>query len=306
MIGGMTRAVEREIDTLYALPPEEFTAARDRLAKDLKGSGDDDEAARVKSLRRPTVAAWAINQLVRREEAGVDALLATGDELRKAQRRVLSGASGSASLRGATDRRRQAVRSLVKAAEGILDEAGRSSAAALEAVQATLESASTDERAGRLFREGRLVKELPPPAGFGSVEGLALVPPSEPEPEPRPRESPVGSRAGTTRGGGSASVTARTAELRAERDEARRTARSLEREAERARKEATRASRAAVTAEEEADRVRRSAEEARERARELAAAARQAGSESGRAEREAERARRALEQAEERLAAGRR
>jgi hypothetical protein len=299
----MAGSPEREIDGLYGLPPEEFTPARDRLAKDLKAAGNQEGSATVKELRRPTVAAWAVNQLVRREAKAADALLEAGDELRKAQRRILSGVSGSAGLREAADRRRKAVRALVKAAEAILGEAGRSSAATIEAVQATLEAASTDEQAGRLFKEGRLPKEFPPPAGFGSVEALALVPSLRPKAVPKaPRATEARGRRGDRTGGDVAKV----AELRAERDEARKAARGLDQAAANARKEATRTSRAAVKAEEEAERARRSAEEARRRARDLATAAREAGSEASRAEREADRAKRALEQAEERLSAGRR
>ena len=37
---------------LYVLPPEEFTAARNALAKELKAAGDKDGAAEVSKLRR--------------------------------------------------------------------------------------------------------------------------------------------------------------------------------------------------------------------------------------------------------------
>jgi hypothetical protein len=55
----------REPDDLYALPLEEFTAARNELARSLKAAGDADEAARVKKLKKPPVSAWAVNQLAR-------------------------------------------------------------------------------------------------------------------------------------------------------------------------------------------------------------------------------------------------
>ena len=44
------------IDELYQLPLEEFTPARNALAKEL-GDGD------IKKLEKPNVAAWAVNQL---------------------------------------------------------------------------------------------------------------------------------------------------------------------------------------------------------------------------------------------------
>jgi hypothetical protein len=52
-------------DDLYALPPGEFTRARDERAKGLRKEGRRDEADEVKALRKPTVAAWALNQLAR-------------------------------------------------------------------------------------------------------------------------------------------------------------------------------------------------------------------------------------------------
>jgi hypothetical protein len=296
------RSLDREIDRLYELAPEDFTTARDRLAKDLKASGDTEGTARVKALRRPTLAAWAVNQLVRRESGGVDALLEAGDQLRRMQRRALSGVSGGG-LREATDQRRKAVRTLLNAAEDILKEAGRASAGTLEAVQATLEAASTDEGAGRMFEEGRLAKEFPPPAGFGTVDGLALVPPPA---EPRTsstRAAVAPAKAGRGHGRGSQRDrdAARIAELRAERDQAQRQARDLEREATKARREAQRAGQAAVKAEEEAERAQRASDEAAQTARKLAATARQAGTEAARAQRESDRAKRSVEQVKEKL-----
>src|SRR5437773_10087717 len=56
-------ALESEVDRLYQLPLSEFTAARNALAKTLKG----DEAARVRALAKPTVVPWAVNQLYWRD-----------------------------------------------------------------------------------------------------------------------------------------------------------------------------------------------------------------------------------------------
>ena len=51
-------------DELYALPLGDFTAARDARAKELKGT---DLAAAVKAMKKPSLAAWIINLLVRRD-----------------------------------------------------------------------------------------------------------------------------------------------------------------------------------------------------------------------------------------------
>jgi hypothetical protein len=155
--------VDDEIDRLYALDPSEFIAARDELAKRLKGDGKANEAAEVRALRRPTVASWAANQVARRRPEDVKELLAAGAELRQAQRKVLSGVKGGG-FREAMDRRRRAVAALAKAAEEFLQQSGKGSAATSDAVQSTLEAASVDEEAAEQLRAGRLSKEIPPDA----------------------------------------------------------------------------------------------------------------------------------------------
>ena len=53
------KLVEQAAEELYGLPPGEFTSARDKRAKELRGDGERDAANAVKALRKPTVAAWA-------------------------------------------------------------------------------------------------------------------------------------------------------------------------------------------------------------------------------------------------------
>ena len=78
---------------LYALPPADFIAARDELAGELKDSGEADVAAAVKKLKKPSIVAWAVNAAARVHEDEVAALRETGQALRRAQRKVLSGGS---------------------------------------------------------------------------------------------------------------------------------------------------------------------------------------------------------------------
>ena len=83
----MADELEQRIDDLYALPLERFTPERDALVKELSGDGDRDGAARVKALRKPVVAAWAVNALAREDADAVKALIELGEELRSAHRR---------------------------------------------------------------------------------------------------------------------------------------------------------------------------------------------------------------------------
>ena len=182
--------VADELDELFALPPSEFTAARDALAKGLRADGRVEDAAQVKKLRRPTVPAWAINQVARRHADALAELIEAGDAVAAAQRRALSGVRDSG-LRDASHRRRELIDQVWKAAAALLREAGVEPAPHRQAVADTLEAASLDEAAAGVVTAGRLSAQLPPPSGFGAVAGLSLVPPeAKEEAQPEAEESP--------------------------------------------------------------------------------------------------------------------
>jgi hypothetical protein len=171
---GAPDELEAAIDDLYARSPEEFTAARDALAGDRTGTGDDQGAKRVRALRKPVRSAWAVNRLVREDRDGVQELIALGERLRAAQRRALSG-GGADELRERSEDRRKLVGALTQRAAKLLGDADPP-AAAVEDIGATLEAASIDEAAAAAVLEGRLTKPLPRPAGFGDVVGLKTIP----------------------------------------------------------------------------------------------------------------------------------
>ena len=85
-------ALEQKIDELYALPLAEFTAARNTLAKSLKG----DDAARVKRLEKPSIVAWSVNQLYWVERRTFERLMTAGKALRSAQIAALKWLNQSA------------------------------------------------------------------------------------------------------------------------------------------------------------------------------------------------------------------
>lgn len=160
------------VDALFELPPEEFTAARERLAREVS---DRQAAAAIKALRRPTVPAWAVNQTVRRHGELLGRLLAAGREVRAAQRRAASGLAAPA-FGAAIGERRRLVRELTEAAAGVLASAGRNAQAHLGAVANTFEAAAADDEAAAVVGAGRLSKELTPPAGFEILEGFRVLP----------------------------------------------------------------------------------------------------------------------------------
>src|SRR4051812_40117151 len=107
------------ISDLYALPLERFTAERNALAAELRSDGDAQGGATVKALRKPSAAAWAVNQLVRAEPDLVEALLGAGGELRQAHRQAASG-RGAEQLRAAAEAERAAIEQLMERAPAVL------------------------------------------------------------------------------------------------------------------------------------------------------------------------------------------
>jgi hypothetical protein len=161
-------AREDELDELYALPPAEFVAARDALAKRLKAEGDAEGAKEIKALRRPTAAAWAVNQLARNHAGALGELLELGERLRRAQAKALSG-RGAGMLKELLAERRASVERVARLAVRELG-SGTAGAAQRDAIVATLEAALADPDAAAAVEAGRLSRELPAPAGFGLGE----------------------------------------------------------------------------------------------------------------------------------------
>ncbi|MFC7497583.1 MULTISPECIES: hypothetical protein [unclassified Nocardioides] len=175
-------------DELYGLPLADFTPARDARAKELKGTP---LAARVKSLRKPSIAAWVANLLVRRDAEQVDQVLAVGAALREAQESMSAD-----ELRALTRQRRQLTAAVTTGARRIAREEGtKVTQAVADQVEATLTAAMVDERCGQALRSGMLVAALTttglePAEVEGAVavpEALGFVaPPREVEPPGRP------------------------------------------------------------------------------------------------------------------------
>ena len=147
---------------LYALPPEDFTAARDAAAAQAKADGDRAAVTALKALRRPSVSAWLVNRLARDEPELLDSLLALGPELAEAQ---ATGSGDALRELGAE------LRALVDAVTGrAVALAGRPVTTAVQVeVNGTLEAALSDPASAQAVRAGRLVRALSY-AGFGGVD----------------------------------------------------------------------------------------------------------------------------------------
>jgi hypothetical protein len=157
-----SRALEAEIDRLYQLPLDEFTPARNALAK---GAGG--EAARVRALSKPPVAAWAVNQLYWRKAEVWNALLAAAENAQRVQRAVLAGRAGD--VRAASKVHDDAVERALRATLALLTDAGQPATDQTKhAIGTTLRALPGEEAPGRLSRTLQ-------PAGFGILTGLSVA-----------------------------------------------------------------------------------------------------------------------------------
>ncbi|MCW2505136.1 MAG: hypothetical protein JWO79_3420 [Actinomycetia bacterium] len=164
-------------DELYTLPPESFIARRDEHTKALAAT-DKKLAAAVQALRKPTVAAWALNLLVRSRRDQVEQFVSLGPELAAAQREL-----DTAALQSLASRRQRVVHALVREARELAADAGHpvGGAAAYE-VESTLHAALADpDIAGRLL-EARMLRPE-------SYAGLGPMP--EPAHPPRAKAAPA-------------------------------------------------------------------------------------------------------------------
>lgn len=164
--------LSRATDELLAAPWDSFVETRTRLAAELAGAGRRDDSRALKKIRRPTAAAWATNQVVRRARAAVDAYLAASDALRDRQAAMLEGGGGDrAAYQAATGSFRQATAALTQAVRNVLGHEGREpDRAQVEGVMANVRAAALgDDRRAELLA-GRLLAELP--AGEGGLEGV--------------------------------------------------------------------------------------------------------------------------------------
>jgi hypothetical protein len=235
---------EAEIDRLYALPQNEFTAARDDLVRRLRREGDGAAGAEVKRLRKPSVAAWALNRVRHGHPKESDELIEAGRRLREGQERLLAGAGREPFQRAAADERRL-VGELARLAERELAAAGRPvSAVVSEKLRATLHAVASDPEAREGLAAGRLAREyeatgLGPPAEPGAPSsGAGLVRPAK---EPSAKAAAALERKARRLEERLERARGRRGELQEERAEAGRRVREARREAARAAAELKRA-----------------------------------------------------------------
>src|SRR5262245_43716586 len=185
------RPLDAQIDRLYQLSLDEFTAARNALAKEVGKDG----GAEVKALQKPPVAAWALNQVYWQHRPAYHALEASAAALKTAHAAVLGGKR--ADLRAAGQAHEEALEAVLKTALAILERSGQ------PATDATKQAIATTLRAlpGSTETPGRLTRTLQP-GGFELLAGLpgAAAASARPQKAAAPRErEPAPARAPESR-----------------------------------------------------------------------------------------------------------
>lgn len=157
----MKGGIDADVERLYQLPLEDFTAARNALAK---GAGK--RGGEIRALGKPPVPAWAVNQIYWRRRPAYDALVEAAQEARRAHAAVLAGRT--ADVRGAGKEHDARVAAALDAALEILRESGHPATdATRQAILTTLRALPADEPHGQLTRTLQ-------PGGFEALAGLSI------------------------------------------------------------------------------------------------------------------------------------
>lgn len=147
------------------MPLDQFMPTRKDLVAQAREAKDRDLAAAIGGLRKPSVTAWVVNQVVRLDPGALTGLTAVGEQLRKAQS-TMDGAA----LRRLGAERASVVDTLVARAGSIADDLGSAlSAAVVRDLHDTFTAGAMSAEAAEAVRSGRMVRGLSY-AGFGDVD----------------------------------------------------------------------------------------------------------------------------------------
>ncbi|MFH8901097.1 hypothetical protein ACH4HG_32610 [Streptomyces coeruleorubidus] len=232
-------------DELYALRPEEFTAARSSAVAAARTAGDRELADRIGALRKPSLAAWASNLLVRSRPGDVEPLLRLGEGLRHAHH-----ALDRTQLRELSRQQHALIRALSAQARQLAVEAGHPIGEGVQReVENTLHAVLADPEAAQAWASGRLAKPLSAAVGFPAVAESAGT--ESATTQPRPSAATAPSRPGRKAG----------EEQRRRLAQARRDAEAADRELRALKDEAAAAGQAAEEAKQQVSRLQRRVDE---------------------------------------------
>jgi hypothetical protein len=150
-----------DIDRLYQVPLGEFTSARNALAKARGADG-----AAIKTLEKPTLPAWAVNQVYWQARKEWDALTEASMAVRQAHVQVISGRPADVATAEATHQR--ALRAAAATAQRLAEAAGEKvTGATAEVIMETLQALPSPDTPGMLTRPLK-------PLGFGALMAMGI------------------------------------------------------------------------------------------------------------------------------------
>ena len=208
MMAVMEEELERAAQALYALPFDEFIAARTAAAKDAAASNKP-LAQAIRTLPKPSVAAWTVNMLAHHSPDAVQQLRALGETMQEAQASL-----DAAALRELAKERRKLLGTAVGEARLAAEKQGRKiSGAVATEVEETLRAATADLAAAAAVESGLLLRGL-------SADGVDQVDLSDAvavpsalgklPPRPLPPQRPAGQRGRHARLAGHRKATGRS------------------------------------------------------------------------------------------------
>src|SRR5262245_31490570 len=261
--------LDDDVDQLFKVPLAEFTGFRNALATRLKKEGRGDDAERIKALSKPSVSAWAVNQLYWNERDAFERLLEAGERLRHAQAAQLAGKT--VDIKEPRDARRDALTELSRFAAALLTDAGHNaSPESMRRITTNLEAISAYAALPDSPPPGRLAEDIDPP-GFEALAALmtgagvkSRTPPPPTVMAPAKKKGADEDKTAANRALQSAERMLGEAQARAERVEARMKKAAIElKEAERAKRDAEeRFIKASAAVEAAAEQARNVADEA--------------------------------------------
>lgn len=205
------------VAALYRSAQDQFVSERKRLAAELKAAGDKAGAAQLGKLARPTLSAWAVNQLWWHAREPFEELLAAGERLRQGE------LAASASHREAlTALRNRASSLLLEGGHAVNDATLRRVTSTLSALAAT--GSFAPDPPGALSAD----RDAP---GFDALGAFGAAPASAPVAVPALPQTPPAPLPAAARSSAASEAAARQA---AEQVEARRQAEERQRQKEEA------------------------------------------------------------------------
>ncbi len=259
---------DEEVDALYQLPLNEFTNARNALAVRLKKAGQGSKWAKVKSLIKPSLAAWAANQLYWKHKEAFENLITTGQNLLQAQLSQLTGKP--AEMDKAHSEQIAAISVLLNLSAELVRESGHNETPQMtRRMSRTLDALSIYPEGADAPTPGRLTADVEP-LGFETISAMipikGLDKPQVKTKKVIPLKPPIEKETKQERAGQSSAI-AKTALLDAEKkvQAIRKKVQSLNAAREKAAAEVNAAEKAKADAEERYQKAKLSEEEARSR-----------------------------------------